>query len=261
MKKFMLLFMMVLFSVQPVFAAGTKISAMPSATTVNAADVVPIVQGGVNKGATVNLFTSGLAATDLLNKVKTVAGAGSGLDADLLDGNHATAFATAAQGTKADNAQPAATAINTTNITSYIVPMTGMTASFAGTSCPTGWLKANGSPQDRTTYSALFSYIGTTYGIGNGSTTFNLPDLRGYFVRAWDDGAGVDSGRAIGTSQADGIKDHTHNFPNAANTYNGGTTSIQLSTNSGYTYNTGSMNGGGTETRPKNIAQLYCIKY
>jgi microcystin-dependent protein len=81
---------------------------------------------------------------------------------------------------------------------------------MAGSTVPSGYLKANGANVSRTTYARLFSVIGTTYGIGDGSTTFALPDLRGEFVRSWDDGRGVDSGRAIGTAQAGSIEGHDH---------------------------------------------------
>ncbi|HVC86309.1 MAG TPA: phage tail protein [Gaiellaceae bacterium] len=55
----------------------------------------------------------------------------------------------------------------------------GLIASFGGTTAPTGWLICDGSAISRTTYSLLFAAIGTDYGAGDGSTTFNLPDLRG----------------------------------------------------------------------------------
>lgn len=54
----------------------------------------------------------------------------------------------------------------------------GFIQAYAGSSAPTGWLVCDGSAVSRTTYSALFALIGTTYGAGNGSTTFNVPDLR-----------------------------------------------------------------------------------
>ena len=72
---------------------------------------------------------------------------------------------------------------------------------FARNTAPSGWIKANGATISRSTYAALFSAIGTTFGAGNGSTTFTLPDMRGYFPRSWDDGRGVDSGRSFGDSQ------------------------------------------------------------
>jgi type II secretory pathway pseudopilin PulG len=77
----------------------------------------------------------------------------------------------------------------------------GQVSAFV-TACPTGWLEANGSAISRSTYATLFSLMGTIYGAGDGGTTFNLPDLRGQFVRGYDDGRGVDSGRILGTSQS-----------------------------------------------------------
>ena len=59
-----------------------------------------------------------------------------------------------------------------------IVPP-GMLAPYAGKTAPEGWLLCDGSAVSRTAYAALFAVIGTTYGAGNGSTTFTLPDLRG----------------------------------------------------------------------------------
>ena len=80
---------------------------------------------------------------------------------------------------------------------------------FAGQTAPSGWLKANGAAVSRTAYAALFAAIGTTYGAGDGSTTFNLPDLRGEFMRGWDDGRGIDRGRAFGSAQGDAIRNIT----------------------------------------------------
>ena len=83
-------------------------------------------------------------------------------------------------------------------------------AHFACSTAPSGWLKANGAAISRTTYANLFAAIGTTFGVGDGSTTFNVPDLRGEFVRGWDDGRGVDTGRAIGTAQSSQNLSHSH---------------------------------------------------
>lgn len=82
----------------------------------------------------------------------------------------------------------------------------------ARTTPPTGYLKANGAAVSRTTYATLFTAIGTTYGAGDGSTTFTLPDLRGEFIRGFDDGRGVDAGRSQGAAQAETIKAHIHPF-------------------------------------------------
>lgn len=80
-----------------------------------------------------------------------------------------------------------APAINATNLNSleafadalqtYLTP-TGVVAWTAASSAPTGWLLCDGSAVSRTTYAGLFSAIGTTFGTGDGSTTFNVPDLR-----------------------------------------------------------------------------------
>lgn len=67
----------------------------------------------------------------------------------------------------------------------------GVIGFFAGSSAPSGYLKANGALVSRTTYATLFAAIGTTFGAGDGSTTFALPDLRGEFLRGWDDGRGT----------------------------------------------------------------------
>lgn len=95
-------------------------------------------------------------------------------------------------------------------------PLAGMIATFARNTPPTGWLKANGAAVSRTTYSALFAAIGITYGAGDGSTTFNVPDLRGDFIRCWDDGRGIDAGRAFGTIQDGQNASHTHTASTAA---------------------------------------------
>lgn len=80
----------------------------------------------------------------------------------------------------------------------------------ARTSAPAGWLKANGAAISRTAYAGLFAAIGTTYGAGDGFITFNLPDLRGVFLRGLDEGRGLDPGRTIGSYQSDGIVSHSH---------------------------------------------------
>jgi microcystin-dependent protein len=160
----------------------------------------------------------------------------------------------------------------------------GAVVFVAQNSAPSGWLKANGAAVSRTTYAALFAAIGTTYGAGNGSTTFNLPDLRGEFVRGWDDGRGVDSGRAIGSAQAGAYESHSHTASTnsagghthgaASSGATAGSTIIPSSTqtrgsvNYGTPTNTAGAHShtvtvdasGGTETRPRNIALLACIK-
>ena len=148
----------------------------------------------------------------------------------------------------------------------------------ARTTAPTGYLKADGSNVSRTTYATLFAAIGTLYGGGDGSTTFGLPDLRGEFIRGFDDSRGVDSGRSMGSSQAEmigphnhGISDYGHNHtvsdvqgPND-NTASGGSPvpaggSASTKTTSTATTGITINNNTGTENRPRNVALLACIK-
>jgi microcystin-dependent protein len=75
----------------------------------------------------------------------------------------------------------------------------GTVAEFAGATPPPGWLKADGSEVSRTQFAALFAATNTTYGAGNGSTTFNLPDLRGRFPVGVGQGPGL-TNRSLGAS-------------------------------------------------------------
>ena len=75
---------------------------------------------------------------------------------------------------------------------------------------PSGYLECNGQTVNRTSYAALFAVIGTQYGSGNGSTTFEVPDLRAEFIRGFDNGKGTDSGRSIRTAQAAAFGQHQH---------------------------------------------------
>lgn len=134
----------------------------------------------------------------------------------------------------------------------------GSVLAFAGTSVPNGWLECNGAAVSRATYSLLFAAIGTLYGIGDGITTFNLPDLRGEFIRGYDNGRNVDTGRVLGSAQTDEIKAHTHSVTGYAGV-NLSTERIDAGVMPGESgHSTGST--GGTETRPRNIAMYYIIK-
>lgn len=86
---------------------------------------------------------------------------------------------------------------------------TGTIAFFAMTAPPAGYLKADGAIIQRTDYPALFTAIGTTFGEGDGTTTFTLPDLRGEFIRGWDNGRNIDCERAFGSIQGDAIRNVT----------------------------------------------------
>jgi len=139
----------------------------------------------------------------------------------------------------------------------------GTVITVAMNTAPTGYLKANGAVVSRSTYAALFAAIGTTFGAGNGSTTFALPDLRGEFIRGWDDGRGVDSGRVFGSSQSQEIQSHSH----AWNGYGGsGSVRPNVGMSGSFVSNTAPegtavADHGGAETRPRNIALLACIKF
>ncbi|EPM68883.1 putative tail fiber protein [Pseudomonas syringae pv. theae ICMP 3923] len=88
--------------------------------------------------------------------------------------------------------------------------LVGMVAAFDMEAAPPGWLKRNGADVSRVAYSKLFAVIGTRYGAGDGSTTFNVGDSRGLFLRAWDDARGIDPGRGIGTVQQSQNLAHDH---------------------------------------------------
>lgn len=152
----------------------------------------------------------------------------------------------------------AVTINGTTGEITSAVP-SGLIMFYASSTLPSGFLKCNGAAVSRTTYASLFAAIGTTFGTGDGSTTFNLPDMRGYFPRAWADNGSVDSGRSFGSTQSDQNLAHTH-----TTTYDylgqsgGGGSWVGGSIAS--TWNSMSTSGG-TEARPKNVAVLACIKY
>lgn len=134
------------------------------------------------------------------------------------------------------------------------------TVIYAATNtAPSGFIKANGAIVSRTTYAALFAAIGTTFGAGNGSTTFALPDLRAEFIRGLDDGRGVDAGRALGSWQ------------DASASAQGqcGNTTTAANSEQSYSVYQGVASFGGIfgenstyyRHRPRNVALLACIKY
>lgn len=99
----------------------------------------------------------------------------------------------------------------------------GVVLPWTTSTVPTGWLECNGQAVSRSTYAELYAAIGTSYGVGDGSTTFNVPDYRGEFLRGWDHGRAVDPDKAtrtdrgdgttgdnIGTKQGEAVKSHQH---------------------------------------------------
>lgn len=135
----------------------------------------------------------------------------------------------------------------------------GVVEWYAGDVAPTGYLECDGTAISRTTYADLFAVIGTRFGGGNGTTTFNKPDLRGEFIRGWDHGRGVDIDRAFASAQADAFKAHDHSIP-SRNNANAGDNWVEDADNSAEVRNARTGTTGGTETRPRNIALLPIIK-
>ena len=158
----------------------------------------------------------------------------------------------------------------------------GAVMHFAMQSAPTGWLKADGSAVSRTQYPALFAAIGTTFGVGDGRTTFNLPDLRGEFVRGWDGGRNIDPGRAFGSAQGDAIRNITGSIDTGSNNghqlfdeatatgalaisqrrWKAWTSDTQDGRNnpSAFDFDASRVVPTAAENRPRNIALLACIK-
>ncbi|SFF76619.1 tail fiber protein [Methylobacterium sp. yr596] len=141
----------------------------------------------------------------------------------------------------------------------------GQMSAFAAPTCPAGWLFADGSIQSRSQYPRLFAAMGTVWGSGDGSTTFAMPDARGMFLRGWDGGRGFDPGRGFATNQSDALASHSHTFATVALTgsASGGQVVFSGPQDGGPTaFGTSGQNpAGGNETRPKNIAVIYCIRY
>tara|TARA_R100000231_G_scaffold128901_1_gene100156 strand:+ start:230 stop:1414 length:1185 start_codon:yes stop_codon:yes gene_type:complete len=164
---------------------------------------------------------------------------------------------------------------------------------------PPGYLECNGDPVSRSTYAALFAVIGTQYNTGGEtSSEFRLPDLRGEFIRGFDNGRNVDvvvdsngnsNSRGIATSQSDQNKQHNHpassdvtdtghvhatTFDNKKYFPGGSSTTIDFggsgdypadiftmsSAETGITVSTTTSNDGGGEARPRNISMMYVIK-
>lgn len=165
-----------------------------------------------------------------------------------------------------------------------LVP-TGTPIPWVTTTPPTGYLKCNGAAISRTAYAALFAVLGTAFGAGDGTTTFNLPDLRGEFIRGWDDARGVDIGRVLGSAQGHQIGRHAHKTSMG---YGGTWHHAWLDGNSkpvfgsevvsdvyavvtdgrtvgptpiNLAYTDAEILNASGETRPRNIALMYIIKY
>jgi len=149
---------------------------------------------------------------------------------------------------------------------------------------PNGYLERDGAALSREDYADLWAYAQTVsnftiqsnktasyntyagyYGDGDGSTTFTIPDMRGEFIRGFDSGRGIDVGRAIASLQLDEFKNHIHPYQRATIQGNTGASGI-VADNGNYTGQTANFtsyinSAGGIETRPRNIAMMFCVKY
>jgi microcystin-dependent protein len=151
---------------------------------------------------------------------------------------------------------------------------TGVVIAFAGINAPVGWAFCDGRAISRTAYANLFATIGIAHGAGDGSTTFNLPDYRGRFLRGVDGGVGTDpdaaartamatggnTGDTVGSVQEDAFKSHSHSMPLAGPDGNGLGNNREITTTSSYSKVWSTNPTGGTETRPKNANVNYLIK-
>lgn len=146
----------------------------------------------------------------------------------------------------------------------------GATVAFPLDKVAPGFLELDGSVKNIAVYPDLAAFLGTAFNKGDeGAGNFRLPESRGEFLRGWDHGRGVDAGRGIGTYQADEFKSHNH-----PPTGNVGQTAFMTNTypstvglggsGAGYTATQYSMattgDRGGIETRPRNLAVMWCIK-
>lgn len=234
-----------------------------------------------------NQYTETAAASLLLDSIQKIIRDSAASDKqagvmkvlNVLNSTDTLSALSAAQGKALNDAIAAINALLVGYTANSFCP-SGQIGLFAMDYAPKGWLKANGAAVSRTAYADLFRAIGTRYGAGDGYSTFNLPDLRGEFARFWDDGRGVDAGRALGSWQSDALQKHTHLIGTSSgeNLNNGlpGIDDKYWQTSGGnyapatghiaLTHDTGSDGYGRVggrfagETRPRNIALLACIK-
>ena len=161
--------------------------------------------------------------------------------------------------------------------TGFVMPV-GTILPYGGTSAPAGWLLCDGTAYSRSTYVDLFSAIGINFGSGNGTSTFNVPDMRGMFLRGLDYVNGIERGldtdkyRVVGSTQSDMLQGHSHeneytqtNSPGGGITLEGSGATINGNfPNNFVTISSDGTNGNprtGKETRPVDVAVNYIIKY
>jgi phage-related tail fiber protein len=149
----------------------------------------------------------------------------------------------------------------------------GAVVAFPKTAVPPGFLEIDGSVQSIATYPDLYAYLGPTFNTGGeGAGNFRLPESRGEFLRGWDHGRGVDGGRTIGSYQVDTLQNITGTFDGYLDitTASGAFTLNNLNTSANPLNQKGAYHGvnfdaskvarTSAETRPRNLAVLWCIK-
>jgi len=166
------------------------------------------------------------------------------------------------------------TQIKDFQISGGIIP-TGAVIVITTSVVPNIFFECDGSAVSRTVYANLFAEIGTLYGVGDGSTTFNLPDYRSEFLRGWDNGKGIDIGRAIASGQLDALQNITGfvgvdygAVQSASGAFSGPISSAGTNANGGtitvgrnFDFDASRVARTSTETRPRNKAVMFCIKY
>jgi microcystin-dependent protein len=144
---------------------------------------------------------------------------------------------------------------------------------------PAGWLRCDGTAISRQAYPLLYQAIGDLWGAGDGVTSFNVPDLRGYFLRGHNDGQGVDKdpasrvnhagtailGDVVGSYQADAFYQHSHPISQRVSCDRGNTNdnlyNVTVVNRYGMIDTITATTVGGNETRPVNASVEYIIRY
>ena len=237
--------------------------------------------------ARVAALTQALTPAELLSAIKTVDGIQSGLDADLLDGRHATDFIAASRegpgnGLNADR-------VDGRHASEFVLASTarpgggldadtvdgrhadqirsevGDIKAYLAEIPPVGWVPCHGAEVSKADFAALWDRCGPWLAPGSNANLFRLPDLRGVFLRGVDLGRGYDAGRALGSLQTDMLASHTHTTTVMADRSSGGAGNLVYGDEPFYNppgaIALPSSAAGGRETRPVNIAVNYCIKF